>query len=109
MEYNQDMKNRLKRIEGQVRGVLRMMEEGKDCREVITQLTASRSALDRTIGLVVGTNLEQCLREQFESGNGSNEELIRSCSITCKADNLSNVSVDRFSKTLYYTPTGICI
>ena len=45
MEYNQDMKNRLKRIEGQVRGVLRMMEEGKDCREVITQLTASRSAL----------------------------------------------------------------
>ena len=104
MEYNQDMKNRLKRIEGQVRGVLRMMEEGKDCREVITQLTASRSALDRTIGLVVGTNLEQCLREQFESGNGSNEELIkRSCSITCKADNLSNVSVDRFSKAFYYT------
>lgn len=86
MEYNQDMKNRLKRIEGQVRGVLRMMEEGKDCREVITQLTASRSALDRTIGLVVGTNLEQCLREQFESGNGSNEELIKEgCSITCKS------------------------
>ncbi|MES5953500.1 cytoplasmic protein [Bacillus anthracis] len=77
MEYNQDMKNRLKRIEGQVRGVLRMMEEGKDCREVITQLTASRSALDRTIGLVVGTNLEHCLREQFESGNSSNEELIK--------------------------------
>ncbi len=71
MEYNQDMKNRLKRIEGQARGVLRMMEEGKDCRDVITQLTASRSALDRTIGLVVG------LREQFEKGNGSNEDLIK--------------------------------
>lgn len=99
MEYNQDMKNRLKRIEGQVRGVLRMMEEGKDCREVITQLTASRSALDRTIGLVVGTNLEQCLREQFESGNGSNEELIKAVQLLVKADNLSNVSVDRFSKT----------
>ena len=99
MEYNQDMKNRLKRIEGQVRGVLRMMEEGKDCREVITQLTASRSALDRTIGLVVGTNLEQCLREQFESGNGSNEELIKEAvQLLVKADNLSNVSVDRFSK-----------
>ena len=53
MEYNQDMKNRLKRIEGQVRGVLRMMEEGKDCREVITQLTASRSALDRTMDLLL--------------------------------------------------------
>ncbi|MCW9133800.1 metal-sensitive transcriptional regulator [Bacillus paramycoides] len=77
MEYNQDIKNRLKRIEGQVRGVLRMIEEGKDCKEVITQLTASRSALDRSIGLIVGTNLEQCLREQFEKGDGSNEDLIK--------------------------------
>ena len=53
MEYNQDIKNRLKRIEGQIRGVLRMIEEEKDCKEVITQLTASRSAMDRTIGLIV--------------------------------------------------------
>ncbi|MGG2067064.1 MULTISPECIES: metal-sensitive transcriptional regulator [unclassified Bacillus (in: firmicutes)] len=77
MEYSQDMKNRLKRIEGQIRGVLRMMEEGKDCKEVITQLTASRSAMDRTIGLIVGTNLEKCLREQFEKGDTSNEDVIK--------------------------------
>lgn len=77
MEYNQDMKNRLKRVEGQIRGVLRMMEEGKDCKEVITQLTASRSALDRTIGLIVGTNLEHCLRGQFEKGDMSNEDVIK--------------------------------
>lgn len=31
MEYNDQIKNRMKRIEGQVRGVLRMMEEGKEC------------------------------------------------------------------------------
>ncbi|MDM5187220.1 metal-sensitive transcriptional regulator [Bacillus sp. DX4.1] len=77
MEYSEDVKNRLKRIEGQVRGVLRMIEEGKECKEVITQLSASRSAMDRTIGLIVGMNLEKCLREQFEKGDMSNEDLIK--------------------------------
>lgn len=37
MEYNKEIKNRLKRIEGQVKGVMGMMEQGKDCRDVITQ------------------------------------------------------------------------
>ena len=53
MEYNDQMKNRVKRIEGQLRGILRMMEDGKDCKEVITQLSAARTAIDRTIGVVV--------------------------------------------------------
>ncbi|MFD3450411.1 metal-sensitive transcriptional regulator [Microbacteriaceae bacterium 4G12] len=77
MEYNQDIKNRLKRIEGQIRGILRMIEEEKDCKEVITQLSASRAAIDRSIGLIVGTNLEKCLREQFEQGKHTNEDLIK--------------------------------
>lgn len=77
MEYSEDVKNRLKRIEGQVRGVLRMIEEGKECKDVITQLSASRSAMDRTIGLIVGMNLEKCLREQFKKGDMSNEDLIK--------------------------------
>jgi DNA-binding FrmR family transcriptional regulator len=49
MEYNDQMKNRVKRIEGQLRGILRMMDENKDCKEVITQLSATRTAIDRTI------------------------------------------------------------
>ncbi|PEX82414.1 metal-sensitive transcriptional regulator, partial [Bacillus cereus] len=63
MEYKKNTKNRLKRIEGQIRGVLRMMEEDKDCKDIVTQLSASRSAIDRTIGLIVAENLEQCLRD----------------------------------------------
>lgn len=47
MEYNQPVKNRLLRIEGQLKGVLSMMEQGKDCRDVVTQLSAARSANDR--------------------------------------------------------------
>ncbi len=77
MEYNQEMKNRLKRIEGQIRGVLRMLEEEKDCKDVITQLSASRTAIDRTMGLIVGTNLEQCLREQMAKGDQGNPDLVK--------------------------------
>ncbi len=45
----------------------------------------------------------------FESGNGSNEELIKEAvQLLVKADNLSNVSVDRFSKR-FNTPTGIYV
>ncbi|MBH0154756.1 MULTISPECIES: metal-sensitive transcriptional regulator [Fictibacillus] len=77
MEYTQEMKNRLKRIEGQIRGVLRMLEEEQDCKSVITQLSASRTAIDRTIGLIVGTNLEQCLREQMENGEEMNSDIVK--------------------------------
>ena len=66
MEYPQDMKNRLKRIEGQVRGVLRMMEENNECKDVITQLSAVRSAVDRAIGYIVAKNLETCIRQQSD-------------------------------------------
>lgn len=53
--------NRLKRAEGQLRGVQRMVEEGKDCVEIMTQLHAVRSSIDRVMGVVVAENLQQCL------------------------------------------------
>jgi DNA-binding FrmR family transcriptional regulator len=68
MNYNDKMKNRVKRMEGQLRGILRMMEEGKDCKEVITQLSAVNSALDRTIGVIVGSNLVECVIEAEKKG-----------------------------------------
>ncbi|WP_173918317.1 metal-sensitive transcriptional regulator [Halobacillus sp. Marseille-Q1614] len=63
MEYNKAVQNRVKRMEGQLRGILKMMEEGKDCKEVIAQLSAARSGLDRTIGLVVSANLAECIQD----------------------------------------------
>ncbi|MFT8709722.1 MAG: metal-sensitive transcriptional regulator [Sporolactobacillus sp.] len=75
MNYTPQMKNRLKRIDGQIRGILRMMEEEENCQQMVTQMTAARTAIDRVIGLVVGSNLENCLRRQIEGG-GSTEELI---------------------------------
>ncbi|MDQ0227780.1 metal-sensitive transcriptional regulator [Metabacillus niabensis] len=76
MDYNDQMKNRIKRIEGQLRGILKMMEENKDCKEVITQLSASRTALDRTIGLIVSENLVECVRNAEMNGE-STEELVK--------------------------------
>ncbi|MED3648578.1 metal-sensitive transcriptional regulator [Halalkalibacterium halodurans] len=76
MEYNDKMKNRVKRVEGQVRAILRMMEEGKDCKELVVQMSAARNALDRAIGLVVSSNLERCVREQIVKGEDT-EALIQ--------------------------------
>ncbi|MGY0692775.1 metal-sensitive transcriptional regulator [Virgibacillus sp. FSP13] len=76
MNYDAQVKNRMKRIEGQVRGLLKMMEEGKECRDVVTQISAVRSAIDRTAALIVSKNLEQCIREEKETGKKS-EDLIK--------------------------------
>ncbi|MGJ7922701.1 metal-sensitive transcriptional regulator [Neobacillus sp. LXY-4] len=76
MDYNDKIKNRVKRIEGQLRGILRMMEEDKDCKDVITQLSAARTAIDRTIGVVVSSNLIRCVKDAEIKGQNS-EELVK--------------------------------
>ncbi|WP_028775784.1 metal-sensitive transcriptional regulator [Shimazuella kribbensis] len=77
MIYDDDVKKRLRRIEGQARGVLRMMDEEKDCKEVVSQLSAIRSAVDRSITYIVTHNLEACLREELAKGdNASTKKLL---------------------------------
>ena len=53
--------NRIKRARGQLDGVLRMIEEGRECEDVVTQLAAVSRALDRAGFAVVATGLQQCL------------------------------------------------
>lgn len=69
MHYDDDIKKRLRRVEGQVRGVLNMIEEQKDCKDVVSQLSAVRSAVDKAMAYIVATNLEQCIVEEKEAGN----------------------------------------
>ncbi|CDQ38074.1 MULTISPECIES: metal-sensitive transcriptional regulator [Virgibacillus] len=76
MQYDEKVKNRMKRIEGQVRGLQKMMEEQKECRDVVAQMSAARNALDRTLALIVSQNLERCIREEQKNGE-STEELIQ--------------------------------
>lgn len=64
MQYDPKVLARMKKVEGQLRGIIRMMEEQKDCKDVITQLSAVRSAVDRTIGVIVTDNLVECLSKE---------------------------------------------
>lgn len=85
MQYDKDIINRLKRLEGQVRGVIKMMEEGKDCRQVVTQLSAVRSASDRSIGLVVAKNLQQCIIESNETGKSAEDAIEEAVQMLVKS------------------------
>ncbi|EDL66786.1 metal-sensitive transcriptional regulator [Bacillus sp. SG-1] len=85
MEYNDQVKNRVKRMEGQLRGVLKMMEEGKDCKDVITQLSAVRSAVDRTVGVIVSSNLVECVLEAENRGEKTDEMIKEAVNLLVKS------------------------
>ncbi|GAP79864.1 hypothetical protein Y09_2719 [Brachybacterium sp. SW0106-09] len=53
--------NRLKRAQGQLAAVTRMIEEGKDCKAVVTQLSAVSKALDRAGFAIIASGMEQCM------------------------------------------------
>lgn len=61
--------NRLNRIEGQVRGVARMVEEGRYCIDVLTQLQAVRAALSRVETEMLKDHLGHCIEGAIVSGN----------------------------------------
>lgn len=56
-----DVKARLKRVEGQARGLQKMLDENRDCEEVLTQLSAMRSAVASIATILMVENLEACL------------------------------------------------
>lgn len=65
--------NRLRRAQGQISGVIRMIEEGRDCEEVVTQLAAASRALDRAGFAIIATGLQQCVTG-IEDGGRSVED-----------------------------------
>ncbi len=56
-----DVIKRLRRAEGQIRGVIAMLETGRDCADVVTQLAAVSRALDRAGFKIIATGLRQCV------------------------------------------------
>lgn len=55
--------NRIKRAQGQLAGVVRMLEEGRECEDVVTQLAAASKALDKAGFAIVASGLQQCIAE----------------------------------------------
>ncbi len=61
---------RLRRIEGQIRGIHRMLAEGRMCEDVLTQLMAARSSLDQVGLLIMDHHIEHCLLSGLPSDAG---------------------------------------
>jgi len=84
-QYNKNIINRIKRAEGQMRGILAMMEDGKDCSDVVTQLSAVRSSIDRAMGIIVAENLVACVNDQEKDGISKEESVQQAINLLVKS------------------------
>ena len=62
-----DVRKRLRRVAGQVQGVERMLEEGRECRDVVTQLSAASKALEQAGFRLVAAGLTYCVEHPDEA------------------------------------------
>jgi DNA-binding FrmR family transcriptional regulator len=61
--------NRLRRAEGQIGGVIRMLEDGRECQDVVTQLAAVVRALDKAGFAIIASGVRRCVADPDESLN----------------------------------------
>ena len=69
------IQNRLRRIEGQVRGVQRMVDEEAYCVDILTQLSSIVSASEKVALMLLKDHVEHCVRESIEKGEGADEKI----------------------------------
>ena len=70
---SKQIQTRLKRSAGQLDGVLRMMDEGRPCDDVLVQLSAVKSSIDKAMKLVIARNINNCV-DNMTSANVQNLE-----------------------------------
>ncbi len=66
--------NRLKKIEGQVKGIQRMVESGKCCDDIMIQISAIRSAINKVGGMILDTYIKDCLISSLK--NNENDDKL---------------------------------
>ncbi|MEZ7005504.1 metal-sensitive transcriptional regulator [Streptomyces sp. AD55] len=66
--------NRLRRAQGQLTGIITMIEDGRDCADVVTQLAAVSRALDRAGFKIVASGMRQCLADDGDQSSSMTEE-----------------------------------
>jgi len=74
----EDILNRMKKIEGQAKGIQKMIEDDKCCGDIMVQISAIRSAINRVGGLIMDRYVKECLKESLKNGKGdeSIDEII---------------------------------
>lgn len=81
-EISQEMLlRRLKRIEGQIRGIEKMIVDSRDCESLVTQLAAVRSAIESVGALVLNNYMKLCFRKDISSQVASIDSLARAIAI----------------------------
>ncbi|EOB8149111.1 persulfide-sensing transcriptional repressor CstR [Staphylococcus aureus] len=85
MNYDKKMINRINRIQGQLNGIIKMMEEGKDCKDVITQISASKSSLQRLMGIIISENLIECVKVAGDDEESSQELINEAVNLLVKS------------------------
>ena len=81
--YAEDQKKiiaRLNRIEGQVRGIKQMTEDGEYCIDILTQISAVNSALKSVALLLIDDHLNHCVRQAVEQGGAVSDEKLSEAS-----------------------------
>jgi DNA-binding FrmR family transcriptional regulator len=75
---------RLRRIEGQVRGIQRMLEQGRECNDVLTQLMAIRSGLDQVSLQIIDLHIDRCVLDGISVDAGKRAELQRALRVMAR-------------------------
>ncbi|MGQ9629064.1 MAG: metal-sensitive transcriptional regulator [bacterium] len=73
---NEAALRRLKSIEGQIRGIQRMVEEEKYCVDILTQISAARSALNKVGMMILRRHIEHCVSDAIRSDGMRSHEII---------------------------------
>lgn len=76
----QEMRNRLSRIEGQVRGIARMVDEDTYCIDILTQVSAASRALQGVALLLVEDHMRHCLLDAAQAGGAEREDKLKEAS-----------------------------
>ena len=73
--HKEDLIARLRRIEGQVRGLQRLVDEDRYCIDILTQLSAASSGLKRVAVRLLDDHIRHCVAESISGGNGAEEKI----------------------------------
>lgn len=73
-DNTENIQKRLRRIEGQIKGIQRMVNEEKYCGDILIQIAAARAALNKVGGIILESHMKECLEKHLES-KGQDETL----------------------------------
>ena len=71
-ECRENVLRRLRKIEGQVKGVQKMIENGKDCSELLVQVAAIRAAINKVGGMILENHLKECIEKALGKDKSEN-------------------------------------